>query len=47
MTSIATYEEIKDLPNHPDTLLFDVREPDEVLGGKIPNSINVPCKYIL
>ena len=40
---VATYEEIKDLPNHPEKVLIDVREPDELLGGKIPTSINIPC----
>lgn len=43
---IATYEEIKDLPNHPEKLLIDVREPHEIENtGKIPTSINIPRKY--
>lgn len=42
---IATYEEVKDLPNHPEKLLIDVREPHELQEtGKIPTSINIPCK---
>lgn len=48
MTSvpIATYEEVKDLPNHPEKLLIDVREPAEIAEtGSIPTSINIPCKY--
>lgn len=47
MTSlaIASYEEIKDLPNHPEKLLIDVREPAEIAEtGSIPTSINIPRK---
>ncbi|XP_055702982.1 uncharacterized protein LOC129801718 isoform X4 [Phlebotomus papatasi] len=40
---IATYEEVKDLCNHPEKLLIDVREPHELLEtGSIPTSINIP-----
>jgi 3-mercaptopyruvate sulfurtransferase SseA len=47
MSNIATYEEVKDLPNHPEKLLIDVRNPDELVEtGKIPTSINIPCKYL-
>lgn len=48
MTSvpIATYEEVKDLPNNPEKLLIDVREPAEIAEtGSIPTSINIPCKF--
>lgn len=46
MTATVTYEEIKDLPNHPGKLLIDVRNPDEVqTSGQIPTSINIPCKF--
>lgn len=48
MTSvpIASYEEVKDLPNHPEKLLIDVREPSEVAEtGSIPTAINIPCKF--
>lgn len=42
---IAYYEEIKDLPNHPEILLIDVREPSELeQTGQIPTSINIPCQ---
>lgn len=42
---IAFYEEIKDLPNHPEILLIDVREPYEIEEtGSIPTSINIPCQ---
>lgn len=45
---IATYEEVKDLCNHPEKLLIDVREPHELLEtGSIPTSINIPRKYQL
>lgn len=43
--AFASYEEIKDLPNHPEKLLVDVREPNELAEtGRIPTSINIPCK---
>ncbi|XP_058120173.1 rhodanese domain-containing protein CG4456-like [Anopheles ziemanni] len=41
--SDATYEEVLDLPNHPEQLLIDVRNPDEIAAtGKIPTSVNIP-----
>lgn len=47
MVEIATYEEVKDLPNHPEKVLIDVREPNELQEtGKIPTSINIPRKTI-
>lgn len=43
---IATYEEVKDLPKHPEKLLIDVREPAEISEtGSIPTSINIPRKF--
>lgn len=45
---IAAYEEIKELPNKPETLLIDVREPEEILNtGKIPTSINIPRIFLI
>ncbi|XP_052894554.1 rhodanese domain-containing protein CG4456 isoform X2 [Anopheles moucheti] len=45
--SIATYEEVLDLPNHPEKLLIDVRNPDELAEtGKIPTSINIPLSQL-
>lgn len=45
---IATYDDIKDLPNHPETLLIDVREPSELRkNGQIPNNINIPRELSL
>lgn len=42
---IAFYEEVKDLPNHPEKLLIDVREPAEIAEtGSIPTSVNIPRK---
>lgn len=42
---IVSYEEIKDLPNHPAKILIDVREPNELQEtGIIPTSINIPRK---
>lgn len=43
---IATYEEIVDLPQKPEVLLIDVRQPEELeQEGKIPTAINIPCEY--
>ena len=43
---VATFEEIIDLPNHPEKLLIDVREPEELRQtGEIPTAINIPCKF--
>lgn len=42
---IATYDEIMDLPNHPEILLVDVRERRELReNGEIPDCINIPRK---
>lgn len=44
---VAYYDEVKDLPNHWEKLLVDVREPSEIQQtGRIPTSINVPCKIL-
>ncbi|XP_035784517.1 rhodanese domain-containing protein CG4456-like isoform X2 [Anopheles albimanus] len=46
-SAIATYEEVLDLPNHPEKLLIDVRNPDELAEtGKIPTSINIPLDQV-
>ncbi|KAL5280233.1 TSTD3 family protein [Megaselia abdita] len=40
---VSDYEEVKDLPNHPEKLLIDVRGPEEIKEfGKIPTSVNIP-----
>lgn len=42
----VTYEEVKDLPNHPETYLIDVRDPPEIKDtGLIPTSFNIPREY--
>ncbi|XP_050075633.1 rhodanese domain-containing protein CG4456-like [Anopheles maculipalpis] len=44
---VATTADIDDLPNHPEKLLIDVREPSELNAtGQIPTSINIPLKTI-
>ncbi|XP_058833087.1 rhodanese domain-containing protein CG4456-like [Topomyia yanbarensis] len=44
---VATYDEIIDLPAHPEKLLIDVREPEELAAtGVIPTSINIPLKTV-
>lgn len=43
--SFVTYEEVEDLPNRPEVVLVDVRDPPEIKDtGKIPTSINIPRK---
>ncbi|KAL1383968.1 hypothetical protein pipiens_013090 [Culex pipiens pipiens] len=45
--SIATYEEVLDLPNHPEKLLIDVRGVDEVAStGAIPTAVNIPLPTV-
>lgn len=45
---VVSYEYVKDLSNHPDKMLIDVREPSELAEtGAIPTSINIPCKCSL
>jgi len=42
---MATYEQVKDVPNHPEVYLIDVRRKDELQQtGSIPASLNIPCK---
>ncbi|XP_055612165.1 rhodanese domain-containing protein CG4456-like [Uranotaenia lowii] len=44
---VANYDEIVDLPNHPEKLLIDVRQPEELAAtGVIPTSINIPLKTV-
>ncbi|EDV42219.1 uncharacterized protein Dana_GF17119 [Drosophila ananassae] len=40
---MATYEEVKDIPNHPEKYLVDVRNASELKEtGVLPSSINIP-----
>lgn len=42
------YKDIKELPNHPEKLLVDVREQQELEEtGKIPTSINIPLDSVV
>lgn len=42
---VANYQDIRNLPNHPEILLIDVREFHEVENtGLIPTSIVIPCE---
>ncbi|XP_013110581.1 rhodanese domain-containing protein CG4456 [Stomoxys calcitrans] len=44
---IVYYEFVKSLPNHPEMLLIDVREPLEIQQtGRIPTSINIPLSNV-
>ncbi|KAH8295845.1 hypothetical protein KR018_011990 [Drosophila ironensis] len=40
---MASYEEVKDVPKHPEVYLIDVRNRDELKQtGSIPASLNIP-----
>lgn len=40
------YSYVKGMAAQPEKCLVDVRNPDELQeAGKIPYSINIPCKY--
>ncbi|KAH8398821.1 hypothetical protein KR222_007973 [Zaprionus bogoriensis] len=40
---MATYEQVKDVPNQPEIYLIDVRNEDELAAtGSIPASLNIP-----
>lgn len=42
---IVDYDFVKNATTNKNILIVDVREPEEVKEhGKIPNSINIPCK---
>jgi len=43
-----TYEEVKPKSEQPslDSYIIDVREPDEVIQGSIPSSVNVPLTVL-
>lgn len=44
---MATYEEVKDIPNHPEKYLVDVRNASELKEtGVLPSSINIPCEQL-
>ncbi|TFK57429.1 Rhodanese-like protein [Heliocybe sulcata] len=45
---ILTYEQVKPKTEQPspETYLIDVREPDEVMQGSIPSSVNIPLSVM-
>ncbi|XP_068156922.1 rhodanese domain-containing protein CG4456 [Drosophila tropicalis] len=44
---IVDYAVVKELPNEPQKLLIDVREPDELKEtGQIPSSVNIPLGIV-
>ncbi|XP_022208372.1 rhodanese domain-containing protein CG4456 isoform X2 [Drosophila obscura] len=47
LCNMATYEQVKDVPNHPEIYLIDVREKEELRQtGSIPASLNIPCNNV-
>lgn len=43
---MATYNEVLDIPNHPEVYLIDVRNKKEIAeSGSLPESLNIPCKF--
>lgn len=42
---VVSYEDMLKIIQQPQKVIIDVRNPDEVRDtGKIPSSINIPCK---
>lgn len=42
---VVDYDYVKAMASEPEKCLIDVRNPDELVEvGKIPHSINIPCK---
>ncbi|XP_072284482.1 thiosulfate:glutathione sulfurtransferase [Pyxicephalus adspersus] len=44
--AVITYDELKQLISSGCVQIFDVRNPEEVQNGKIPNSINIPVSEL-
>nr|ACQ58472.1 thiosulfate sulfurtransferase KAT [Anoplopoma fimbria] len=40
--SVVTYSQLKTMLSNRDIQLFDVRNPDEHLAGRIPDAVNIP-----
>ncbi|XP_067107542.1 thiosulfate:glutathione sulfurtransferase isoform X1 [Osmerus mordax] len=40
--SVVSYEQLKNMLSRRNIQLFDVRNPDEYLAGRIPDSVNIP-----
>lgn len=45
--SVVAYEQLKALLANHSVQLYDVRSPDEFQAGRIPDSVNIPCKSLL
>ncbi|XP_077319915.1 thiosulfate:glutathione sulfurtransferase [Lithobates pipiens] len=43
---VITYEELKKLIDSGSVQIFDVRNPEELQNGKIPNSVNIPVTEV-
>lgn len=44
---VLSYDDMLKVIEQPEKVIIDVRNPDEInTTGKIPSSINIPCKYI-
>lgn len=45
---IVEYDYVKKATSDDNIYIIDVREPEEVKEhGKIPNSVNIPCKFVI
>lgn len=45
---VVNYDDVVKSIKHPNKVIIDVRNPDEVSAtGKIPSSINIPCKVFI
>ncbi|XP_046879363.1 thiosulfate:glutathione sulfurtransferase [Hypomesus transpacificus] len=40
--SVVSYEQLKNMLSNRNIQLFDVRNPDEYLAGRIPDAVNIP-----
>ncbi|XP_073464987.1 thiosulfate:glutathione sulfurtransferase isoform X2 [Aquarana catesbeiana] len=43
---VITYEDLKKLINSGSVQIFDVRNPEELQNGRIPNSVNIPVTEV-
>ncbi|XP_010888346.1 thiosulfate:glutathione sulfurtransferase [Esox lucius] len=44
--SAVSYEELRNMLSHHSVQLFDVRNPDEFMSGRIPDAVNIPLDQL-